>query len=147
MHKRLFCQNLLDNALEEGIHKKRKACLVRFISSLMDYSTQLSVTEIGKTLSSNATVKSKIYAAQTFVNNVKLERHIGQIYKGFAHFFWGNAQEIVLLVDWTGACSKGYHVLAASIVAHGRSIPIYHEMYHESEQEQAAIQSAFLSRY
>lgn len=144
MHQQLFCQNLLDNALKNSIHAKRKKCLVRFLSDLMDYDTKLSVTEIGKKLTSKSTVKSKIYATQTFVNNFKLEREIGFIYKGLAHFFWGNATDIVVLIDWTGACSKGFHVLEASIAAHGRSIPIYHETHSESEQENAIVQCQFL---
>lgn len=146
MHKQLFCQNLLDNALKNSIHAKRKQCLVRFLSDLMDYDTTLSVTEIGKKLSSKATVKSKIYAAQTFVNNFKLERDILSIYKNLGLFFWTHAKEIVVLVDWTGACSAGYHVLEASIAAHGRSIPIYHEVHPESEQENADIHRQFLLR-
>ena len=146
MHKQLFCQNLLDNALKTSIHTKRKKCLTRFLSDLMDYDTRLSVTEIGKKLSSKSTLKSKIFAAQTFVNNFKLEREIGCIYKGLAHFFWDKAIEIVVLIDWTGACSKGYHVLEASIAAQGRSIPIYHETHPETEQENAVVQSQFLSR-
>jgi len=42
------------------------------LSDLMDYDTTLSVTEIGKKLTSKSTVKSKIYAANTWVNNFKL---------------------------------------------------------------------------
>lgn len=87
MHKKIFCQNLLDSALKNSIHAKRKQCLVRFLSDLMDYDTTLSVTEIGKKLTSKTTVKSKIYAAQTFVNNFKLERDIVCIYKSLTHFF------------------------------------------------------------
>ena len=77
MHKYLFCQKLLDKALDKSIHKKRKACLTRFLSDLMDYDTKLSVGEIGKKLTSKSTVKSKIYAAQQFVNNYKLANQIG----------------------------------------------------------------------
>jgi len=145
MHKQLFCQNLLDNALTTSIHTKRKKCLVRFLSDLMDYDTRLSVTEIGKKLTSKATVKSKIYAAQTFVNNFKLEKDVACIYKNLAHFFWSGAKEIVVLIDWTGACSEGYHTLQASIAAHGRSIPIYHEVHPESEQENANVHRQFLT--
>ena len=144
MHKNLFCQNLFDNALGSTIHAKRKRCLVRFISDLMDYDTTLSTTEIGKKLTSKATVKSKIYAAHTFVNNYKLESNITHIYKGLAHFFWGNTKEFVVLVDWTGACSTGYHTLEASVVGHGRSIPIYHEVHSESEQENSEVHRQFL---
>ncbi|MFO3510142.1 IS4 family transposase, partial [Legionella pneumophila serogroup 1] len=98
MHKKIFCQNLLDSALKNSIHAKRKQCLVRFLSDLMDYDTTLSVTEIGKKLTSKTTVKNKIYAAQTFVNNFKLERDIVCIYKSLAHFFWSHAKEIVVLI-------------------------------------------------
>ncbi|HGO6690688.1 TPA: IS4-like element ISLpn1 family transposase, partial [Legionella pneumophila] len=146
MHKKIFCQNLLDSALKNSIHAKRKQCLVRFLSDLMDYDTTLSITEIGKKLTSKTTVKSKIYAAQTFVNNFKLERDIVCIYKSLTHFFWSHAKEIVVLIDWTGGCSEGYHVLEASIAAHGRSIPIYHEVHSESEQENAEIHRQFLLR-
>jgi hypothetical protein len=110
----------------------------------MDYDTTLTVTEIGKKLSSKATVKSKIYATHTFVNNYALEKNMALIYKGFAHFFWGNASELVILIDWTGACSKGYHCLEASVVGHGRSIPIYHEVHPEAEQENAEVHRSFL---
>lgn len=146
MHKRTFCQNLLDNALGNSIHTKRKNCLARFVSDLMDYDTTLSVTEIGKKLSSKATVKSKIYAANTFVNNYKFEADMARIYEGLASFFWGKAKEVVILVDWTGACSEGYHVLEASVVGHGRSIPIYHEVHSDAEQENPEIHDAFLRR-
>lgn len=146
MHKHVFCQNLLDDALKNSLHAKRKQCLVRFLSDLMDYETTISVTEIGKKLTSKTTVKSKIYAAHTFINNFKLESHIGRIYKGLAQFFWGNSKELVVLIDWTGACSKGYHALQASIVGHGRSIPIYHEVHSESEQEHAEVHRQFLLR-
>lgn len=144
MHKQLFCQNLLDNALGDCLHKKRKQCLSRFLGDLMDYDTTLSITEIGKKLTSKATVKSKIYAANTFVSNIKLERNILTIYKCLGHFFWKESTELVVLVDWTGACSKGYHCLQASIAAHGRSIPLYHEVHGESEQENAEVHRQFL---
>lgn len=63
MHKYSFCQKLLDTALTNSIHASRKACLTRFLSDLLDYDTTLSVTEIGKKLTSKASVKSKIKAA------------------------------------------------------------------------------------
>lgn len=144
MHKTLFCQNLLTNALGTSIHKARQSCLTRFISDLLDYDTQISLTEIGKKLSSDATVKSKIKAANYFVSNYKLERDIPIIYKELTNFFWGAHQKLVVLVDWTGGCDAEYWALEASVASHGRSIPIYHEMHHISEQEKHAIHEQFL---
>jgi hypothetical protein len=87
MHKQAFCQKLLDTSLGSSIHKARKKCLSRFIGDLLDYDVNLSVTEIGKKLSSSSTVKSKIQAANYLIGNKKLARQVPLIYKGLANFF------------------------------------------------------------
>ena len=87
MHKQTFCQKLFDRALGSSIHEARKKCLSRFIGDLLDYDVCLSVTEIGKKLSSPITVKSKIQAANYLIGNKKLASQIPFIYKGLAHFF------------------------------------------------------------
>src|SRR5688500_14183689 len=133
MHKQLFCQKLFDVSLGTSLHKTRKNCLSRFIGDLLDYDVNLSVTEIGKKLSSSSTVKSKIQAANYLIGNKKLVSQIPLIYRGLAHFFWGDAQELVVLIDWSGSCKEKLHTLTASIVGHGRSIPIYHQVFCESQ--------------
>lgn len=144
MHKVTFCQNLFDNALTNSIHKAQKDCLVRITSDLLDYDTTLSVTEIGKKLTSKTTVKHKIKAANYFVNNYKIETKITTIYQGLAQLFWANAKELVILVDWSGACSPGYYVLEASVVGHGRSIPLYHEVHPSADQQNSQVHYQFL---
>lgn len=133
MHKQQFCHKLFDNSLGTSIHQARKNCLSRFIGDLLDYDINISVTEIGKKLTSKTTVKSKIQAANYLVGNHKLCEQIPLIYRGFAEFFWGGLKELVVLVDWSGSCGEKFHTLTASVVGHGRSIPIYHEIYHESQ--------------
>lgn len=146
MHKHLFCQKLFDAALGTSIHKARKTCLSRFIGDLLDYDINLSVTEIGKKLSSSTTVKSKIQAANYLVGNKKLISQIPFMYKGLGGFFWGCSKELVLLVDWSGACSNKLHALTASVVGHGRSIPIYHEIFTESQVGTQLAHEQFLKR-
>ncbi len=82
MHKQIFCQELLETALGNSIHSARRSCLSRFLGDLLDYDTCLSTKEIGKKLTSKASVKSKIKAANYCVNNYKLETNIPVIYKG-----------------------------------------------------------------
>lgn len=132
MHKQVFCQKLFDTALGTSIHKARKKCLSRFIGDLLDYDIDLSVPEIGKKLSSSSTVKSKIQAANYLIGNKKLASQTALLYKGLVHFFWGDANELVVLIDWSGSCKEKLHTLTASIVGHGRSIPIYHQVFCES---------------
>jgi len=146
MHKTVFCQKLFDNALSDSIHKARKDCLIQMTRDLLDYDTTLSVTEIGKKLTTKTTVKHKIKMAHYFVNNYKLEKNIPTIFQGFAQLFWGQAKELVILIDWSGACSPGYYVLEASVVAHGRSVPLYYEIHPSSEQQNEVTHNQFLMR-
>src|SRR5437868_15305533 len=115
MHKQTFCQKLFDISLGKSIHEARKRCLSRFIGDLLDYDINLSVTEIGKKLSSSSSVKSKIQAADYLIGNKKLVSQMPLIYKGLANFFWGDAKELTVLIDWSGSCSREkLHTLTAS---------------------------------
>lgn len=144
MHKQIFCQKLFDTSLGNSIHKARKKCLSRFIGDLLDYDINLSVTEIGKKLSSSSSVKSKIQAANYLVGNKKLAFQVPLIYKGLANFFWGDTKELTLIIDWSGSCSEKLHTLAASIVGHGRSIPLYHQVFCESQLGNQLAHEQFL---
>jgi hypothetical protein len=146
MHQQTFCQKLFDRALGPSIHKARKKCLSRFIGDLLDYDVCLSVTEIGKKLSSSITVKSKIQAANYLIGNQKLASQIPLIYKGLAHFFFDDVNELVILIDWSGSCGEKLHTLTASIVGHGRSIPVYHQVFSESQLGSQLAHEQFLQR-
>lgn len=146
MHKQAFCQKLFDTSLGTSIHKARKRCLSRFIGDLLDYDIRLSVTEIGKKLSSPTSVKSKIQAANYLIGNKKLGAQIPLIYQGLAHFFWGDSKELLILIDWSGSCGRKLHTLTASIVGHGRSIPLYHEIFSESQLGNELAHEQFLQR-
>lgn len=144
MHKQTFCQKLFDTSLGTSIHKARKRCLSRFIGDLLDYDIHLSVTEIGKKLSSSTSIKSKIQAANYLIGNKKLSSQISLIYQGLAQFFWGDSKELLILIDWSGSCSNKLHTLTASIVGHGRSIPLYHEVFCESQLGNVLAHEQFL---
>jgi len=144
MRQMTLCQKLFKKALADTIHVKRIKCLTRFVGSLLNTNTTLSVAEIGKVLDSNTSVKHNIKAADYFVNNTGLEEDLLPIYKGIAHFFWKGLTQVTILVDWSGACSDSQYVLQASLVGHGRSIPVYHEIHGKSEQEKPEVHEGFL---
>ena len=48
------------------------------------------------------------------------------------------------MIDWSGACSNKLHTLTASIVGHGRSIPLYHEVFNESQLGSEEAHEQFL---
>ncbi|MFN7097912.1 MAG: IS4 family transposase [Gammaproteobacteria bacterium] len=150
MHQYTLCQTLFDNALSNSIHKKRKQCLTRFVSSLLNYNTTLSLTEIANSLDNElaynkkTSLKHRIKATDTLLGNVAFTQDIHTIYKGLAAYFFSHHKQLIVLVDWSGACGLDYFVLQASVVGHGRSIPIYTEVHHKSEQENKVIHDAFL---
>lgn len=144
MHKQAFCHKLFEKALPPSIHKKRRACLTRFVSSLLDDRCQLSVTQIGKRLHSKTTLKHNIKAADYFVNNQRFSEDIPVVYNGLAQMFFGGYEALTVLVDYTGACVPGYMCLEASVACHGRSIPVYQAIYSSKEQETVATHQDFL---
>ena len=146
MHDSTFCHKLFEKALSGQLHKKRLSCLSRFVGDLLDYDSCMSVTEIGKKLRSNTSVKHKIKSADYFVGNVKFSEEISKVYEGLADFFWSGHQQLTVLVDWSGACVPDCFVLKASVVGHGRSIPLYQEVHKGDVQEQTSIHNAFLEQ-
>ena len=50
----------------------------------------------------------------------------------------------MLLIDWSGSCGEKPHTLTTSIVGHGRSIPIYHEIFCEAQLGSQIAHEQFL---
>lgn len=145
MHKERYCQKLFDMSLG-NLHKKRRECLSRFVSSNMDIDVTLSVASIGKRLSSKkeVKVKHKIKAADNFIGNKKFLQEQLKIYKGLAEYYWSSYPSLIVLVDWSGACGPDCFTLTASVGCHGRSVPIYSEVHAKSEQEKLSVHNKFL---
>ncbi|MDE9495860.1 transposase [Xenorhabdus bovienii] len=50
----------------------------------------------------------------------------------------------VIAVDWSGYPSQEHHVLRASLICDGRSIPLLSQIVPSCEQQNVTIQNAFL---
>ena len=130
--------------MSQRVHKKRLKCVIRFVSSLLTHKNGISLTEIGNNLSSNTSLKHKIKAADYFVGNEGLAKDIPNMFKGFADFFFGQHTNLIINVDWSGACTPGFHILQASVTAHGRSVAIYNEVHSEQDAQTEEVHNAFL---
>jgi len=146
MHSTRLCHKLFHTALKNNLHKKRIQCLSRFTADLLTINSGLSLTEIGNHLTSDTSLKHKIKAADYFVGNDKLASNIPNIYTALAQYYFAHYPKLVVHVDWSGACAPGYHVLEASIMAHGRSIPVYQEIHHGSVAETSKVHEGFLKQ-
>jgi hypothetical protein len=132
----------MEKALPMEMHKKQRQVFTRVMQSLLDDPIQLTITELGRCLVGKTSIKHKIKAADRFIGNTKVD--LVGIRKGLAQVFFGNFKELIINVDWTGACLTGYHMLQASVVMKGRSIPIYEEQYDEKQAQTAKAHTAFL---
>lgn len=146
MYSSQFCQKFLAKSLPKSLHVKRAKCLTNIVESMQGYSKHISVNEIGRHLKRNTNLKHKLKAADRFVGNNKINADIPAICSGISHFTYRHFKELCVLVDWSGACQKDMHVLQASVAFKGRSLPIYAEVHHLKDTENATIHNNFLDK-
>lgn len=108
------------------IHQTRRDSLLTVSKALIDGS-KLSVAQLGNRIINNTTPKHNIKKVDRLLGNKNLE--VKEIYSKLSKMLLLSMQEIVLLVDWCIYENKKYHVLQASLVAEGRSLPIYRDAY------------------
>ena len=108
------------------IHKARRDSLLTVSKALINGS-KLSVAQLGNRIINNTTPKHNIKKVDRLLGNKNLE--IKEIYSKLSKMLLFSMKEVILLVDWCIYENKKYHVLQASLVAEGRSLPIYRDAY------------------
>jgi len=144
MYKTQFCQKFFEEALP-NMHKKQRDCLTRLVSGLLTDTRKLTVTEVGRAIESGTTMKHNIKAADRWFSNRKIENQMVDIYQGIAHCLYRKMDELFVAVDWSGACGSKRYLLQASVIAHGRSIPVYNDVFEEKAYQKEKTHLAFLS--
>lgn len=139
-----YCHKILEIALPKEMHNKTAEQITRVIESMIKNEGKLSVTSIGESLIGQTDRKHKIKAADRYVGNSKILKHKNSIFKNLANFYFKEAEELFVNVDWSGACLEDHHILQASVVCDGRSIPIYYEVYTEDDYEKHSTHIEFL---
>ena len=105
---------------------------------------QLTLTSLGRHLPGRAYVKHKIKRVDRFLGNPHVYHELPLIYREMLEPLLASLETLVIAVDWSGCCTPDYHVLRASVVYQGRSIPIYNKVVAEHLQEAPSVQEAFL---
>lgn len=146
MSNHKFCQKFLAKSLPSSLHTKRAKCLTNIVGSMLGYSKQISINEIGRHLYGNTSLKHKIKSVDRFIGNNKINKDIPSICSSISHFIYKYFKELVVLVDWSGGCQKDMYVLQASAAFKGRSVPIYAEMHPREDTENTSIHDCFLER-
>lgn len=142
MPARQVCQSFFRDALAP-FHKYRQNALLDATIALIN-GASLTLTSIGRYLPGTAQVKNKIKRADRLLGNESLHRDIPLIFKSIISMLTSQLPLCVIAVDWSGYPSQEHHVLRASLICDGRSIPLLSWIVPSKKQQNAQIQQAFL---
>lgn len=140
----IFCHNLLHKSLP-WLHKKTRTSIENHVKSVLGGKANLSLSSVGRHLPGKAHVKHKINMCWRFLSNKKLHEATGAIYKSVFASLFTSLNELLIAVDWTGCCGSEVHMLRASLVHAGRSIPIYNELHPQKDLGTEKVHNAFLT--
>lgn len=135
----IFSESLLFEALSSScpfIHENRLNAVMDVACALRD-SQNLSLSAMGRSLSGNASLKSKIKKVDRLEGNKKLHKEISGLYSGLSNYvftYLSQDKTMPILVD---LCfmkdDRTMQMLSAEVASKGRSIPVYREVFKEGE--------------
>ncbi|EEI0564426.1 IS4 family transposase [Salmonella enterica] len=143
MSARQVCQNFFCGALAP-FHKYRQNALLDATIALIN-GASLTLTSIGRYLPGTAQVKNKIKRVDRLLGNVSFHHDIHLIFRNIISMLTNRLSLCVIAVDWSGYPSQEYHVLRASLICDGRSLPLLSWIVPSEKQQNAKVQQAFLN--
>jgi hypothetical protein len=142
MHAQGFLHKMLKKALT-GVHKLRAEALITLAESTL-FGARLTLTDLGRHIKGQAKVKHKIKRSDRLLGNKNLLAERRVVYSELCRYFFRVMPRLEILVDWSGCCSPDRHILQASVVYQGRSIPIYRELHSKKKQQTQGVHDKFL---
>ena len=142
MPARQVCQKFFRGALAP-FHQYRQNALLDATTALTR-GASLTLTSIGRYLPGSAQVKNKIKRVDRLLGNSELHNDIPLIFRNITSLLTRQLSWCVIAVDWSGYPSQAFHVLRASLICDGRSIPLMSQIVSSSQQQNALIQKQFL---
>ncbi len=124
MHIKRFLHNLLIST----IHRKRLNTLNLFINALIS-EKKLSLSQLGRALKNKAKEKNNIKRCDRFLGNKRLHEERFSIYQKAARRLIGKNIRPIILVDWSHVPNTTHYLLRASLVAKGRALSVYEEVF------------------
>jgi len=135
---RQVCQNFFHDALAP-LHKYRQNALLDATIALIN-GASLTLTSIGRYLPGPAQVKNKITRVDRLLGNESLHRDIPLIFSNIIAMLTSQLSLCVIAVDWSGYPSQEHHVLRASLLCDGRSLPLLSWIVPSEKQQNSQIQ-------
>lgn len=142
MPVRKVCQSFFNNALSP-FHQYRKNALIDATAALIN-GASLTLSSIGRYMPGRCQVKNKIKRADRLLGNQSLQHDIPLIFARIIAMLTRHLSLCVIAVDWSGYPTKEWHLLRASLLCDGRSIPLLSKVVPCELQQNAQVQKAFL---
>ena len=145
MHARKVSHKILFNSLP-WIHKTRLTALEECLLAAID-GRRLSVTGIGRSISSSAKEKHCIKRADRLLSNHHLAAEREDIYQAMIMLMVGSLQRPVILVDWSDLdTNKRHFLIRAAVAIEGRSHTLYEEVHTIKTKEKRSTHKTFMNK-
>jgi len=143
MQAKQVLHKLVDKTCPD-LHKKRRQALEVNVKAALD-GKSLTVTHLGRAISSQAKEKHCIKRADRLLSNGHLHAERLRIYSAVSELLIGTRLRPVMVVDWSDMDDcKRHFLLRASIVVEGRSLTLYEEVHTRMTKEKPKTHLAFL---
>lgn len=142
MHARQIIQDFLANQCG-WIHAKRRNSL----ASMTDAARRcgLGLLKMSKGLANNTSLRHRIKCADRLLSNAHLTDERLGIYSAVARSVIGAQTRIGIIIDWSDLLPDiSQHVLRAAVVAQGRAIVVYEEVYPTKQYASQSVHRAFM---
>ena len=126
------------------MHKLRRTALFVNVMAAL-HGAVLTVTHLGRAISSDAKEKHCIKRADRLLSNRRLQRERLEVYMALSGQLIGSKQRPVLLVDWSDMDEcKRHFLLRASVPVEGRALTVYEEVHTLRTKEKPKTHQRFL---
>lgn len=126
-----------------GIHAVRLTALFTVVRALLD-NGKLTVTGLGRALSTNIKVKYNIKRVDRLASNLHLHSERERIYQATSTLMIGNTKHPLIIIDWSPTPDINLYLLRASIPTYGRSITVYEEIHSTKKQNNSVVHKEFI---
>ena len=145
MHARKVSHKILFNSLP-WIHKTRLTALEECLLAAIE-GRRLSVTGIGRSISSMAKEKHCIKRADRLLSNHHLAAEREDIYQAMIILMVGSVQRPLVLVDWSDLdTNKRHFLIRAAVAIEGRSHTLYEEVHTIKTKEKRSTHKSFMNK-
>lgn len=139
-------ETLLHKLLGNTIHQSRVKRLTTLVKGVIA-SKQLKLSTLGRSLGKGLSERSGIRKVDKFLANPFFQNQSAQIYQCIITRVLGTQPQPCIGVDWTKLPNTNHYALRASLLAEGRAITLYEEVYEKAKEGNACVHRDFLKQF